>query len=477
MKNVTITTDNASETNGGIFEGWGTSLCWWANRVGFSEKLTRDSARLFYSEEGLGLNIMRYNIGGGDDPTHNHIVRTDSEMPGWWKYDKFKKDFVFNSHTDRNQLAVLEACYKAAGEAAYVEAFSNSPPYYMTVSGCSSGNKIASRDNLKRDCIKPFAEYLVNVCDYIQNELHIKIKSLSAMNEPFSNYWNAYSQKQEGCFISPGKMQSDVLIATSDSLKSAGLSNIILTASDETNTVTQYISMKMLSKEALSKVSRISTHTYMKATPHIGSLARKNGKNLWMDETDWSGISGDNSGEMGPALWLGEKIIEDINTLSPSAWVIWQIIAAYISTVPDTKGRLDMPSLPDLSNGFWGTAFADIDTEKIYLTQKYYAFGQFTKFIRSGMTIIHTNDKHTLAAYDKNSGKTVIVALNTKQTEEDISFAINGIFQKKKAAKIIRTSGNLENGEHWAELPEITVENNVFTATLKGNSITTFIVE
>ena len=96
MRSINLSLNNTSHTNDGVFEGWGTSLCWWANRVGFSEKLTKDSARLFFSkEDGLGLNIMRYNIGGGDDPTHNHIKRTDSEMPGWWKYDEESKSFIF----------------------------------------------------------------------------------------------------------------------------------------------------------------------------------------------------------------------------------------------------------------------------------------------------------------------------------------------------------------------------------------------
>ena len=87
MKKITIAKENFSPTNNGVFEGWGTSLCWWANRVGFSEKLTKESGRLFFSKDGLGINIMRYNIGGGDDPSHDHIQRTDSAVPGWLKWD------------------------------------------------------------------------------------------------------------------------------------------------------------------------------------------------------------------------------------------------------------------------------------------------------------------------------------------------------------------------------------------------------
>lgn len=477
MKNITIDTTKMSPTNNGVFEGWGTSLCWWANRVGFSEKLTKDSAKLFFSkEEGLGLNIMRYNIGGGDDPCHNHIKRTDSEMPGWWKYNKKIKEFVFNSDTDKNQLAVLSESYKASGDDAYVEAFSNSPPYYMTVSGCTSGSKSAIATNLKKSQIVPFAKYLAEVCDFIQTYHKIKIKSLAAMNEPFTNYWRYFSEKQEGCHVSPGKMQSSLLVAMDNALKERNLHGIIVTASDETNTKLQYKALKKLSPDALNVVGRISTHTYSKATPHIGKLAREKGKNIWMSETDWSSTSGENAGEMGPALWLSEKIIEDMNTIKPSAWVIWQIIAAYISRVPDEKGRLDMPGIPDLNNGYWGTAFADIDNEDIYLTQKYYAFGQFSRYIRPGMTIVNI-DKRSIAAYDKSAHKLVLVCVNPKGKEVEVKISFPSFARYDRKVTPIRTSGSIADGEHWKELPSFNSVGNEFTYNLIGNSVTTFIIE
>ena len=65
-----------------IFEGWGTSLCWWANRIGYSDTLAQQSADLFFGPDGLRMNIMRYNIGGGDNPTHTYIARIDSAAPG-----------------------------------------------------------------------------------------------------------------------------------------------------------------------------------------------------------------------------------------------------------------------------------------------------------------------------------------------------------------------------------------------------------
>ena len=94
---VAIDPTQGSPFNNGVFEGWGTSLCWWANRIGYSDTLAQKAAELLYNAEtGLGMNIARYNIGGGDDPSHNHITRTDSMMPGFWTLDEATGQHVFD---------------------------------------------------------------------------------------------------------------------------------------------------------------------------------------------------------------------------------------------------------------------------------------------------------------------------------------------------------------------------------------------
>ncbi len=470
MKNIIIDKKKAFPRT---FKGWGTSLCWWANRIGYSEKMVSDSARLFFGTEGLGLNIMRYNIGGGDDPAHNHITRTDSDMPGWLKKNQ-NGELYYDHNADEYQLNILRAAYEAAGEDAYVEAFSNSPPYFMTVSGCSSGSKNAISNNLRKSCVTDFAEYLAYVCRYINNELGIKISSLAAMNEPFTNYWKAYSPKQEGCHVSPGKMQSTLLCETTKAMKNAGLSDVDITASDETNTRLQNIACRRLTKEAWDCVDRISTHTYSKATPKVAKTAAEHNKPLWMTETDWSGVDGENAGEMGPALWLGKKIIEDLNTLEADAWIIWQIVAAYISQ-KEYKGRRDMPSLPDLNEGYWGTAFADTDKEEIILTQKYYAFGQFSRFIRPGVTLIKV-DKDTLACYDKEKRALSVVCLNCSKAQVPFTLSLKGFGIPDGKVTAVRTSGSGTDKECWEEIYCPELKSSTLSSVLKGNSITTFII-
>ncbi|MBR6792392.1 MAG: alpha-L-arabinofuranosidase, partial [Ruminococcus sp.] len=152
---VVISPYNPYEINNGIFEGWGTSLCWWANRLGYSDTLAQQSADLFYGDDGLRMNIARFNIGGGDDPSHKHITRTDSNMPGYTVYNNGNVTYDWNA--DYNQRNVLLKAIEACGDDMIVEMFSNSPPYYMTESGCSSGGNDPNVNNLKADYFDDFA--------------------------------------------------------------------------------------------------------------------------------------------------------------------------------------------------------------------------------------------------------------------------------------------------------------------------------
>jgi len=196
---------NTSPFNDGIFEGWGTSLCWWANRIGYSDILSQKAAEAFCDPAGgLGLRILRYNIGGGDDPSHDHITRTDSMMPGFWKNPSVQEEtgsyaWEYDWSQDANQRNVLERCLAVYGDGMLVEAFSNSPPYFMTNSGCSSGAKLAFQNNLKEDAYDAFARYLADVAEHFASEWGIRFQSIAPMNEPNTNYWSAYSNKQEGC--------------------------------------------------------------------------------------------------------------------------------------------------------------------------------------------------------------------------------------------------------------------------------------
>ncbi len=476
MKNtVKLQLKNMSKTNNGKFEGWGTSLCWWAHRIGYSPELTEKSADLFFSNKGLNLNIMRYNIGGGDDPTHKHIKRTDSMVPGWLYFNDETKEYYYNYTADTNQLNVLKSAYKSAGENALVEIFSNSPPYFMTKSGCTSGNTNPNDNNHKDECYGDFAEYIAHVTEYINNKLNINVYCVSPMNEPNTDYWAQFSEKQEGCHYDPGESQNKILVETAKAVKSKGLEHVKIVGSDETSTEKQLEEYCLYTDEVKGILDRINVHTYIDdKARRLGKLMQRDNMNIWMSESDWSSTSGKDAGEMGAALWLGEKIISDINALSPSAWVIWLVIDCHRSK-DGYMGNMDS-GFPSLDNGYWGVAFADHDEKEIYLSKKYYGFGQFSRYIRPGDTIIHI-DKQTLGAIDKKTGRITIVSLNTKKADFTKTIDISELKNGSGTVEVIRTSGNLKDGENWAKLPSFEYKNGTFDYTLKGNSISTFIIK
>ncbi len=466
---IVISPLNKYEINDGVFEGWGTSLCWWANRLGYSDELAQQSADLFFGDDGLRMNIARFNIGGGDDPSHKHITRTDSNMPGYTVFNNGNVTYDWNA--DANQRNVLQRVTAAAGDDIIVEMFSNSPPYYMTNSGCSSGAVDAGKNNLRDDCYDDFAEYLAEVSYHYKNDWGIDIQSITAMNEPYTNFWGANSYKQEGCHFDQGNSQSTIITELQKSMEARGMGDVIISGTDETSIDTQIGSYNALSPEAKNAVGRLDTHTYSGGRrSELKETAIAAGKNLWMSEVDGGATAGTNAGEMGAALWLAERITIDCNNLNCSAWILWQAIDNHISAV-GYNGNKDK-GMVDTNGGYWGLAVADHDNNNIILTKKYYAFGQYSRYIRPGMTMLKSSD-NTMAAYDKEKEQLVIVAFNTSGNNADYSFDLSSFASVGTYAQAIRTS----NTENWKDIGNTTITDSSFKASLPANSITTFVID
>ena len=477
---VIVDIKNVSPINNGIFEGWGTSLCWWGNRLGGDEIVSNEAVDLFFTQDkGIGLNIIRYNIGGGDDPAHNHITRSDSVMPGFWKNVDENGNFEYDWSADFRQRNVLKKIVSKVNENdLIVEFFSNSPPYFMTNSGCSSGAIKRKKDNIREDMYDNFAEYLAEVTYNLQKIDGIKVTSLEPMNEPRSDYsWVAFNPKQEGCNVKQGKNQGNLLVLTRQALDKRGLQDIIVSGCDEDSSGIQASSFTALPNDGKKAIERINTHTYWgERYTKLRNLAKKYNKNLWVSETDGYSSLGENNGQMGAALSFAKKVLDDMNGLKPSAWLIWQAIAGDISNVP-INGVID--GLPDCTNGFWGTAFADFVNEKILLTKKYYAFGQFTKYIRPGSYVIYTGLDNYIASYNPATKEIAVVCVNPNNIEKTCAFDLSSFVKSWSEVKAVRTSGKtLEEGENMevVGMPVTSLEEGVFSASLAPSSITTFVI-
>ena len=530
-KTVKLSLQNSQKFNDtnkdgyGEFQGWGTSLCWWANRVGYSEELTLLTAEAFFDKEkGLGMNIGRYNVGGGDDVVRGavskedkeadpflhqqHIQRSDSAVPGYctdvtkidldsnseaYYTDNFDRaDFEcgyawnYDWEADANQMNVLKAAADAAGDEFIAEAFSNSPPYFMTVSGCSSGGVDPSVDNLREDSYTAFATYMADVIEHWMKEGVITFQSVDPMNEPATDYWSAYSPKQEGCHFSQGDSQSRILTALNDELKAKGI-DIIICASDETSIDAAVNSYNALSDDAKSVVTRIDTHSYQ-GTQYslLKETALEAGVNLWMSEVDGTYTIGNEDTKMQAALGFSGQIIKDINGLMPTAWIMWDAVDIHVDTdnIYDTCTIKEAEDIVSKGVPFWGIAIADHDSKELLLSKKYYAFGQFTRYIRPGYCILGTDDKanQVTAAYNPEDGSIVIVAMNTRDEDVKREIDLSELnIKDDNSIQIIRTSGDMESGENWADVTDssyaqLNDDRTKLTIVLKNSSVTTFVI-
>ena len=475
---ITLNPVEASPFNGGRFEGWGTSLCWWANRLGYSGELTAQAAKLFFSGEGLGLDIGRYNIGGGDDPAHRHITRSDSRVPGYAVGMDSSGGFIWDWTADQNQRNIVLAALKANPEL-YVEGFSNSPPWFLTVSGCSSGSEGAVSDNLRPDQYDTFARYIAETSRHFRDVFGIGFRSYSPMNEADTAYWGANSPKQEGCHFDSGESQSRMILATRKALDGAGLADILVAGLDETSIDQMIVNLDKLTEEAKAALGRIDTHTYGGSKrAELKAKALSMGKDLWMSEVDGGWQAGTNAENMAAGLGLAERIILDMNGMQPSAWVLWNIVDFHKdSNFSDPGGnRSEAERQLRQDGGIWGLGMADHDEGTIFLTQKYYVFGQFTRYIHPGDTIIASSNK-TLAAYNRDSGGIKIVAINTEGAAKSLAFDLGAFERTGSRAAVIRTSGSYADGEHWTPVGSVKVKDKKFSFDLPANSVTTFVIE
>ncbi|KAJ3198048.1 hypothetical protein HK101_009478 [Irineochytrium annulatum] len=415
-------------------EGWGTSLAWWGKVVGEYSNRDEYVEKIFNANTGLGLNILRYNIGGGDNPSSN-VLEYRKAVPGYQP-----SPGVYDWNADANQRYMLQAA-KAQG-VNIIEAFANSAPYWMTISGNVSGSA-SGGNNLKPDYYDDFADYLTEVVKHFRDNWGITFDSVTPLNEPISTWWKQ-GNDQEGMHFDRAD-QNTILSQVQASLNAKGLSTK-LSAPEEYSIDDTNVSFNSYSNAVKSAITQINTHTYGGSNrTALRNTATSAGKHLWTSEYG----DGDASG-----LTMSRTILKDIRNMGASGWVYWQ-------AVDSADGW-----------GFFKNVLNNTQTTSYTVNQKYYVMGNYSKFIRPGYKIIGMSDANTLAAYDAASGKVVLVTTNSESTDTTVTYDLSRFTNTGTSAQVYRTSST----EKLQQLTNISVQNKTFTATAKANSVTTYVI-
>ncbi|MFD6002269.1 glycoside hydrolase, partial [Streptomyces erythrochromogenes] len=453
------------------FEGWGTALAWFANVTGGWPDAQRNRlADALYGAEGLGLTIARYNIGGGDSPQTEPYMRAGAAVPGHWKrpgpqtpdgWDPGNPDH-WDPYADANQRWWLKAA-KARGADTF-EAFSNSPPYFMTRSGLVSGAVDPRQDNLRPDQYERFAAYLAGALQRVQNSTGVTFASVSPVNEPGTAYWCA-GGPQEGSHWAPDS-QARMITALRAELDRSGLRTAIA-AMDETDPDMFRANWDGYGSTVRSAIGRLNTHTYgTNGRSGARDIAKGSHTPLWMSEVDLGGTVPQSFTDMSPALDLAERITDDLTRLEPRAWVLWQAVEDYENMTPAHE------------NSNWGliqTDFtpADAAKEPLRRNKKYWAMAQYSRFIRPGSRVIGTDDDHTLAAVRPGGRGAVVVHTNPAGSARTIALDLTG-FRDVSPAPVQRyTTDATRNVRREAD---VSITGKHLTVTLAPHSVTTLVV-
>lgn len=485
---VTVTPDPSYQ--GPEFEGWGTSLVWFANATGgYPDEVREELADMVFGDEGLNLNIARYNIGGGNAPDVPDYLRPGGAVEGWWHAPEgTTRDDVdwwspedpedWNDEADQTQRWWVD---RIKDDVTHWETFSNSPPWFMTESGYVSGGFDSSADQLKPESIEDFVRYLVGVTERLEDDHGIEVDTLDPFNEPNTPYWgtqlgedgNPTGGRQEGAHIGP-ELQQDVLTALSPVLEES-TTDADISAMDETNPGIFVNTWLSYPQEVRDLVDQLNVHTYGTGQrTSARDLAKGEDKPLWMSEVGGSWGVGQNFVSMDPGLGIAGLIGDDLRELEPSAWVFWQPVEDFDNMAPGGESELGA-NWGSIQMPFDCTAQDTLETCPIYTNTKYDTVRNFTHYIEPGDHVIGADDTAATAAISPEDRTATVVYTNERDTAVDVTVDLSKFGRTDAAAEVTPIVSDVTAG--LAEGDPVPVEEGTATLRVPARSVTTMVVD
>ena len=445
---VTITPSQQYQT----IQGWGSSMAWWANIIGgwSSSQKTALADALFNPTTGIGLNVLRYNFGAdGPGNTCHNQMQPGGNVPS---FEPTAGNYVWTN--DANQLWFAQAA-KARG-ADIFEGFSNSAPVWMLNNSCTAGGP-GGVDNLNPAHNADFANFLAAVDKHFHDSFGITMQTIDAFNEPNQSWWKS-TGTQEGMAVSTAH-QSTIIPLLKAALQQNGASAYTaISAPDDTSVSSAISAYNGYSSTAKADLAQWNTHTYSATDAQrqsaYATIGQTDHKRLWMSE--WNdGARGNQGSQINAALLLSSHILDDEHNLHPTAWVIWQAVN----------------QLGESINGDQGLAYQGPNQTISYPT-RYYAMGNYSKYVREGSVMIGNSDPNSLTTYDASAKTLTIVTTNSSTSSETINYNLSNFGSAGTAATPHQTTAS----ENLAQLSDIAITNKAFSTTLPAQSITTFVI-
>ncbi len=447
--------------------GWGTSAAWWAQMVD-SEETAEEYAKLLYSKEGLGLNVYRYNVGGGEaehpEPrcysdrsrmTESFLVADAYAATGELTYD-WSKD------ANAQQMLFKSLEYGCIDT---VVLFANSPHYLMTKSGHASGSFEDNTNNLKEECYEDFADYMLDIAEHFIGE-GVPVKYISPINEPEWS-WGGGWVGQEGCHydfetvIEVARVFAQKIKERNLDVKLLMMESGQVSIDNPNHYAFDGIDALYADEEIASVLGPYAYHSYwtdgnvaLKST--YGNYLELMYPDVEIDMSEWCELPNSHTiYDIEAATYMAKIIGEDITLSGASSWSSWVAVNIFGEDGESTDSMIGV----DASN------YDDYE-----IGSRYYAFAHYSKFIPVGSKVIDfdlsvadikaekaewiqwINDKKypvyliennlTVSAYETPEGDYVAVIVNESDEEKQINFS--GLLLRDMKVYTTDADSNLE---------------------------------
>lgn len=388
--------------------GWGASAAWWAQIAGDNEN-AEEYAKLFYSEEGLGLNIYRYNVGAGEKDNPNSRL----DMNSWRPTESF---LVYNEETDEyeydwskdaaaQRMLDLSLSYGCIDT---VVLFANSPHYSMTVSGQASGGLEPAQSNLRKDCYDDYADYMLDIAEYFIGK-GVPVKYISPVNEPQWD-WGGDEVGQEGCHYEVDEVIELAKVFAAE-IKERGLDvKLSLAESGEIGVhAVECLNKIYRNKDIVDVLGTYSYHSYWSDNALrkkvYGDYIRAKYPDIHLEMSEWCELPAEHTvDQIEAALLAAHTISQDMALTGCNSWCSWVAV-----------------------NGSWafsdGLIGANDDCSEYIIGKRYYAMAHYSKFIPVGSHMVDfdtgissiaylLDDSIDISAYKTPDGDYVAVIVN-----------------------------------------------------------------
>ncbi|MBT2424005.1 ricin-type beta-trefoil lectin domain protein [Streptomyces sp. ISL-22] len=436
----------------------GASGAWWVNDLkNFDPKVQARVAKLLFSKDGLDLSAYRYNIGGGGTGV-TYAPRAPEDF--------LSDDGTYDWSRDKAGRTFLYAAAKYGVED--LIGFVNSAPAQWKTNGKSCGG------HLKTENEQDFAEYIADVTDHFA-EQGVRLDYISPFNEPTNSF---DSCGQEGMLVDVP--QRDDIVRALGAEQQARKQRTGIIADESTSTVKFNDEVPRWINEpgTAQYVDKLAHHTYDNPSDanraKVYETAKSVGKTSWSTEICCFGKGGTGwAQEYDPTidggLNLSRIIYKDFATAHDSAFHWWVALSEMIGTDPLAKNDQGW------NDGliYYDPDYATNGNQTLYFTKRYYALGQYSKFVKPG-SVMHDvtglPEGVEASVYDRD-GKWVVVVNNHNTTDTALDLHFNSK-SPLWATKAVRTSAD----ENWANVAKPSVKGGTVSASLPARSITTYVL-